>query len=161
MTKINIFTDSSSESHRIAPLLEQGITSSGSHTVQIRDLAHKPQTAASTDFASSTASNLDQDLLFADAFLFSTTGTLSVFEKHFLSSDPKDEKPLEGKLFAVVLSDKTTFDQGISHPLDQKLLDRLTAHGLKYAPIKIDGHSDQDFNHAGSLFGEAANQLGI
>jgi hypothetical protein len=83
-----------------------------------------------------------------------------VFEKHFLSSDPKDEKPLEGKLFAIVLSDKTTFDQGISHPLDQRLLDRLTAHGLQYAPIRINGHSDQDFKHAGSLFGEAVSQIG-
>jgi hypothetical protein len=84
---------------------------------------------------------------------------LSVFEKHFFSENPKDEKPLEGKLFGVVLSDKTTFDQGISHPLDQKLLDRLTAHGLQYTPIKVSGHADEDFKHAGTLFAEAATQL--
>jgi hypothetical protein len=87
------------------------------------------------------------------------SGVLSVFEKHFLSNDPRDEKPLEGKLLGVILSDKTTFDQGISHPLDQKLLDRLAAHGLKYAPINVDGHSDLDLKHAGSLFGETANQM--
>jgi hypothetical protein len=87
------------------------------------------------------------------------SGALSVFEKHFFSNDPNDEKPLEGKLFGVVLSDKTTFDQGISHPLDQKLLDRLTAHGLQYAPINANGHSDEDLKHAGKLFGEAVSQL--
>lgn len=73
MTKINIFTDNSSESKRIAPLLEQGINASASHTVQIRDIAHVPEAAAATDFSSSHAKNLDQDLLLANAFLFATT----------------------------------------------------------------------------------------
>jgi hypothetical protein len=82
-----------------------------------------------------------------------------VFEKHFFSKNPQDEKPLEGKLFGVVMSDKTTFDQGISHPLDQRLLDRLNAHGLQYTPIKVIGHSDEDLKHAGVLFGEVASQL--
>ncbi|KAI8580186.1 hypothetical protein K450DRAFT_238557 [Umbelopsis ramanniana AG] len=159
MTKINVFTDNSTDSKRIAPLLEEGIQAVGGHTVQVKDIAHQPQTAAATDFSESHAKNLDIDLLLADAFLFSTTGALSVFEKHFFSNDPNDEKPLEGKLLGVVLSDKTTFDQGISHPLDNKLLDRLTAHGLQYAPIKVNGHSDEDLKHAGKLFGEAAREL--
>jgi hypothetical protein len=84
---------------------------------------------------------------------------LSLFEKHFFSNDPRNEKPLQGKLFGVILSDKTTFDQGISHPLDQRLLDRLNAHGLQYAPINVDGHSDEDFKHAGQLFGDVARRL--
>jgi hypothetical protein len=73
MTKINIFTDNSSDSTRIAPLLEQGIHGSGSHTVQIKEIAYQPQTAAATDFSESHARNLDIDLLFADAYLFATT----------------------------------------------------------------------------------------
>lgn len=73
MTKINVFTDNSTDSKRVAPLLEQGIQAAGGHTVQVKDIAHQPQAAAATDFSESHAKNLDIDLLLADAFLFSTT----------------------------------------------------------------------------------------
>lgn len=73
MTKINVFTDNSTDSKRIAPLLERGIQAAGGHTVQVKDIAHPPQAAAATDFSESHAKNLDIDLLLADAFLFSTT----------------------------------------------------------------------------------------
>ena len=49
------------------------------------------------------------------------SGTLSVFEKHFLNN--WDEEPLRGKKYGVLMSSKTTFDGPTAtegHTLDNR-----------------------------------------
>ncbi|KAI8384772.1 uncharacterized protein BYT42DRAFT_563623 [Radiomyces spectabilis] len=151
MTKIHIFTDKSPISENTAKLLKQGVESvCGSKCkVYIKDLAQTPTEAGKTDYDEVDATNFKKELLKADAFLFSTTGSLSVFEKHYLHEDSSVDRelPLKGKKFAVIMTNKTTFDGPQAtgtHALDHRLLERLIAHGLSQSPALMANPHDGD-----------------
>ncbi|KAI8144947.1 hypothetical protein BJV82DRAFT_667486 [Fennellomyces sp. T-0311] len=155
MKRINIYTDKSQDSEDKAELLARGIKSyDTSFDVQIKDVAKTPDDAIRSDFTSQTSDIDNQPLLEADAFLFPTTGTLSLFEKHFLNN--WDERPLEGKRYGVLMDSKTTFDGPTAteaHSLDNQLIERLAKQGLSDFPVVVERtESEQEIESAGKRF---------
>ncbi|OAD66930.1 hypothetical protein PHYBLDRAFT_151867 [Phycomyces blakesleeanus NRRL 1555(-)] len=156
--KIHIFTDNSPVADRSSVLLFNGIKAAvPAPVVHVKNLACSVRRASQTDFEHIDASNFDKDALNADIYLFPTTGVLSLFEKHFFSEEsPSHEKPLKGKKFGVLLTDKTTFDgptPSDSHDLDSKLIEKLVAHGLnKPAIIKVNSPIESAIQDAGQQF---------
>ncbi|KAI9025267.1 hypothetical protein CLU79DRAFT_886255 [Phycomyces nitens] len=156
--KIHIFTDNSPVADRYAVLLFNGLKSTvAPPVVKVHNLACSPTVASKTDFEHKDALNFNTDALDADIYLFPTTGVLSLFEKHFFSDEsPSHEKPLEGKKFGLLLTDKSTFDgpePSEVHPLDARLIDKLTGHGLsKPALVKVDSSIESAIEDAGQEF---------
>ncbi|KAG2224638.1 hypothetical protein INT45_007883, partial [Circinella minor] len=138
-----------------AELLARGIQQFDKDAqVDIMDVAMTPKAAMSANYISQTSDVDNEDLLDADAFLFPTTGTLSVFEKHFLNN--WDEEPLRGKKYGVLMSSKTTFDGPNAtegHTLDNKLIERLAQQGLSNFPVVVERtNNDQEIEKAGERF---------
>ncbi|KAI9260736.1 hypothetical protein BDA99DRAFT_513057 [Phascolomyces articulosus] len=155
MKRIHIYTDKSPDSEGKAELLARGIQRFDKEAqVDIMDVAKSPQDARSSDFTSQTSDVDNAELLNADAFLFPTTGTLSVFEKHFLNN--WDEEPLRGKKYGVLMTNKTTFDGPTAtegHTLDNRLIERLAQQGLSHFPVVVERtDNDQQIEKAGERF---------
>ncbi|KAI9498816.1 hypothetical protein BDB00DRAFT_799625 [Zychaea mexicana] len=155
MKRVNIYTDKSSDSDAKAKLLARGIQRCGTALeVEIMDVAKTPKDAGLSDFTSQTSEVDNEPLLNADALLFPTTGTLSVFEKHFLNN--WDEGPLRGKKYGVLMANKTTFDGPSAtegHTLDNKLIERLAQQGLSHFPVVVERtEDDQEIETAGERF---------
>ncbi|CDS08945.1 hypothetical protein LRAMOSA10305 [Lichtheimia ramosa] len=159
MPRVHIFADKSEDSESKAKLLAKGIESKDKNVqVEIKDISYSPMAACMKDYTRETTDIEGVVMLAADAFLFSSTGALSVFEKHFL--DNKDSTPLEGKKYGVLMTDKTTFDgpkPTDAHLLDQKLIERLAERGMSHYPVMVEqAHTDQQIEDAGHRFVEQA-----
>ncbi|KAG0174292.1 hypothetical protein DFQ28_002670 [Apophysomyces sp. BC1034] len=151
MPRIDIFTDNSPVSERNAKRLADGIRADGLCNVEIKALAHSVENAQSSD------EKMPMD---ADAYIFSTTGALSVFEKHYFK-DTTATQDLTGKKYGVVMSGHSTFDGPINndHRIDHRLLERLSAHGFSHQPVWVQRDDDDAFERAGKEFAHSITHM--
>ncbi|CAO3644585.1 unnamed protein product [Cunninghamella echinulata] len=141
--KIRIITDKSNISRHHAELLAKGSACSTNDIdeVTIGDLARSP-----SDASMGQTSIEDINLYSSnDALLFSSTGALSLFEKHF--QHESDHSPLKSNKVGIVMFPHSTFDDpGTTHPTDQHLISLLDKFGLDQDPIIFKANYDNNDN---------------
>ncbi|KAF7728750.1 hypothetical protein EC973_005588 [Apophysomyces ossiformis] len=147
MPRIDVFTDKSPVSDHHAKCIANGIRADGSCNVEIKALARSPENAHSSEGL------MPMD---ADAYIFSTTGALSVFEKHYFDK-PNTMDDLKGKRYGVVMASHSTFDGPMSndHRIDLRLLERLSSRGFSHQPVWVQRDDDEAFEEAGKEFAQS------
>ncbi|CAO3613906.1 unnamed protein product [Cunninghamella blakesleeana] len=136
--RIRIITDKSNISRHHADLLAKGSASSTNDIeyITIGDLARSP-----TDASMNQTSTEDIRLYHSDdALLFSSTGALSLFEKHF--QQEANHQPLQSNKVGIVMFPHSTFN----NPTDQHLISTLSSYGLKEDPMIFNANYDNNDN---------------